>query len=70
MTDAEQLIQAIERCMFSSDSPLCSCTEKAEKFIEGRLDGYKAQVAGQARYIACLLDEIRELKEASGYNHE
>lgn len=26
--------------------------------------GYKAQVAGQAHYIKCLLDEIRELKEA------
>lgn len=25
--------------------------------------GYKAQVAGQAEYIRCLLDEIRELKE-------
>ncbi len=25
--------------------------------------GYKAQVAGQAHYIKCLLDEVRELKE-------
>lgn len=63
MTDTEQLILAIERCMFTSDNKLCSCTEKAEKFIEARLSGYKAQVAGQAKYIGHLLTEIADYKE-------
>ena len=64
MTDSEQLILAIERCLFNQISKNeCKCNEVTEKFIESRLSGYKAQVAGQAHYIKCLLDEVRELKE-------
>lgn len=39
--------------------------ERAVRIIdlEQWIVGYKAQVAGQAHYIKCLLDEVRELKE-------
>ena len=35
----------------------------AEQRLQDVIDGYKAQVAGQAKYIECLLAEIADYKE-------
>lgn len=63
MTDTEQLILAIEKCLFSAEHKECGCTEAAEKFIESRLAVYKAQVEQQAYYIGCLVEQVRKLNE-------
>jgi len=45
----------------------CGCdadwTPSEVYHLRNEIVGYKAQVAGQAHYIKCLLDEVRELKE-------
>lgn len=73
MTDAEQLDEKIKHangkdCKCEAWTYLeCGCgadwTQSQVYEFQKEILGYKAQVAGQAKYIECLLAEVRELNE-------
>lgn len=70
MTDTEQLTCIV--CLMpilNTDTFVGMGDGTGQKFghhvcyLNREVAGYKAQVAGQAHYIKCLLDEVRELNE-------